>query len=212
MTVCLITRPEHDDTTFYLSNYSKEVIESAQKRGIKVLDLHREKAKRSEVESRLSKSLCNLVFFNGHGDYSCVTGHKNEPLIICNENETLLKSKIVYTISCKSAKELGPKSVEAGAISYSGYDDDFIFSYEPDKISRPLQDETAKLFLEPSKLFMTSLVKGNSVIESQKRTKTLFRENILRLLDSDNPDNDLLRYLVWDSRHLISHGNLNASI
>lgn len=212
MTVCLITRPEHDDTTHYLSNYSKDVIEQAQKRGIKVLDLHREKATKSEVESRLTKSLCSLVFFNGHGSYNMVAGHNNEPLIICNKNEFLLKSKIVYAISCKSAKELGPKSVEAGAVSYTGYDDDFIFSYEPEKISRPLQDKTAKLFLEPSKLFMISLVKGNSVVESQKRTKALFKENILKLLGSDISDKNLLRYLLWDFRHLVSHGNLDATI
>ena len=102
--------------------------------------------------------------------------------------------------------------MKAGAISYSGYDDDFIFSYEPEKISRPLQDKTASLFLEPSKLFMASLVKGNSVIESENKTKTLFRENILRLLSTDMSDKNLLKYLLWDLKHLVSHGNLKATI
>ena len=35
----LITRPEHDDTTHYLSYWSKELIEIAKKKRIAVFDL-----------------------------------------------------------------------------------------------------------------------------------------------------------------------------
>ena len=115
MTEMLITRPEHDDTTHYLSNWSKETIGVAENKNIKVFDLNREKATRKNVESKLSRMSCNLVYFNGHGGFNVIGGHNNEPLIICGENERLLKSKVVYAISCKSAKELGLKSVEAGA-------------------------------------------------------------------------------------------------
>lgn len=208
----LITRPEHDDTTHYLSNWNKETIIFAQERGMKVLDVHRDKAVRAEVENRINKFSPVLVVFNGHGNENTVSGHKNQPIITAGENERLLKSKIVYAISCKSAKILGPKSITSGAISYTGYDDDFIFSYEPEKISRPLTDETAKLFLEHSKRFIESLIKGNSVRESREKSEKILNENIVRLLGSDTHDTSLVRFLWWDLKHFVSHGNLDARV
>ena len=210
MTEMLITRPEHDKTTHYLSNWSKEIIDIAEGKNIKVFDLNREKAIRANVEVRLKKLSCNLTFFNGHGDFNVITGHNNEPIIIGGENEDLLKSKIVYAISCKSAKELGPRSVNAGAVSYTGFDDDFIFVYEPENISRPLHDNTAKLFLEPSQLFMKSLIKGNSVREGMDKTKKLLADNFLKALN-DN-DRDSAKYLWWDLKHFVSHGDVDAKL
>ncbi len=208
----LVTRPEHDTTTHYLSYWNREMITLAQKKGMKVLDLNRENANRQKFESMISKMSPNLVVLNGHGDDNTVTGHNNQPLVKAGENENLLRSKIVYALSCRSAKNLGPKSVESGAISYTGYDDDFIFSYEPENISRPLKDETAKLFLEPSNLFVDSLIKGNTVDESRKRTETLLRKNLVKSLGSTIADASLARFLWWDLRHFVSHGNMDATL
>lgn len=208
----LVTRPEHDTTTHYLSYWNKEMINAAQKKGMKVLDLNRENANRQKFESMISKMSPNLVVLNGHGDDNTVTGHNNQPLVKAGENENLLKSKIIYALSCRSAKKLGPKSVESGAISYTGYDDDFIFSYEPENVSRPLHDGTAKLFLEPSNLFVDSLIKGNTVDESRKRTENLLRKNLVKSLGSTIADASLARFLWWDLRHFVSHGNMDATL
>lgn len=199
----LITRPEHDDTTHYLSSWSKEAIIIAQKKGILVLDLHREKANKKITVSMLSKQNPTLIVFNGHGTEAVVCGHNKEPLLIAEKNEQLLKDKIVYAISCKSAKELGPKSVQSGAKAYIGYNDDFIFFYDPKKITYPLEDETAKLFLEPSYELIISLIKGNAVEESCKRSKRLFEDNIRKLLSSKATEEEtsMARYLWWDSIH-----------
>ncbi len=212
MTTYLITRPEHDNTTHYLSNWSKETIISARERRIKVLDIHREKAIKSNVESGINKLSPTLIVFNGHGDDNTITGHKNQPIITAGENEKLLNLKIVYAISCRSAKNLGPKSIEAGAINYTGYDDDFIFVYENEKITKPLTDETAKLFLEPSKIFIKSLIKGNTIEESRERSKNMLKKNITKLLGSNMQDTAIVRYLWWDFIHFKSHGNLDATI
>ena len=209
----LLTRPEHDDTTFYLSQWSREAIALAKEKGMDVLDLNRERANRKEVEGVLDKISPDVVVFNGHGSEDMVTGHKNEPLIIAGENEGLLRSKLVYAISCRSAKTLGPESIKAGAVAYTGYDDDFIFVTETEKVARPLEDETAELFLSPSNSFIKSLLKGNSVGESHKRAENAFRENILKIAGSDNPDINLIKFLVWDMRHFVSqkHGRENIN-
>jgi len=171
----LITRPEHDDTTRYLSSWSRRALELAQSKGIKILDLNKERANRKEVEGMLVKQTPELVVLNGHGNDDVVTGHKNEPLIKCGQNEKLLKGKITYAISCRSAKNLGRKSVQAGAKAYIGYEDDFIFLYDQLKITRPLDDETAGLFLKPATEVVTLLLKGYSAVEASNKSKELFK-------------------------------------
>jgi hypothetical protein len=51
---------------------------------------------------------------------------------------------------------------------------DFIFCHDLDKISRPLEDKTAKLFLEPSNQVAISLLKGNTSGRSSERSKIFF--------------------------------------
>lgn len=209
----LITRPEHDDTTHYLSNWSVKAIDLARSKGIDVLDLHRDKANKKEVEGRIEKLKPRLMVFNGHGDTDTIAGHQNQPLIKAGENEHLLNSTITYAISCSSAKSLGQKSIDSGAISYIGFDDDFIFAYAPALLSRPLADETAGLFLEPSQELMISLVKSNTVHESYARARTVFKEHIMKLLSSATSEDDakMLRFLRWDFVHLKHLGDPEAT-
>lgn len=210
--IYLVTRPEHDDTTTYLSKWCEETISLAHKKGFKVLDLDREKAVKEEFTNRVNKLEPNLIVLNGHGDENTVTGHKNQPVVIQGENEHLLKDKIIYAISCSSAKSLGMKSVENGAISYTGYDDDFVFLYEPFNSTKPLSDETARIFLEHSNIFIESIIKGNTIKISKQRAEKKLRENILKFLGSNEYDTNFVRFLWWDLRHFVSHGNLDATI
>ena len=205
MSTFLLTRPEHDTTTYYLSHWCKEVISLAESKNIKVLDLNKEKANKKEFESKINTFCPKLIVLNGHGNDDVVTGHKNEPLIKVNSNDILLKNKIVYAISCRSAKSLGIEAIRKGALSYTGYDDDFIFVYESNKISKPLTDNTAKLFLEPSQLFVKSLLKNNSVEESLERAKEEMKNNLKKSFSEEEPSNS--KYLWWNLKHMVSHGD-----
>lgn len=209
----LITRPEHDDTTHYLSNWSKKAIEIAKSKGVKVFDLFRDRANKKEVISMLKKQKPSLVIFNGHGDRNLITGYKDEPLVVAEKNEEILKEKITYAISCKSAKILGPQSVDSGARTYLGYDDDFIFIYDPSKITHPSKDSTASLFLEPSNELIISLIKGNSAEESYKRSQEFFKNNIKKVLSSESTkeETSTARYLWWDMTHQVCLGDKKAT-
>jgi len=181
----LITRPEHDDTTLYLSNWCKESINLASKKGANVIDLHREKANKKEFEGRILKIKPEFIVLNGHGDENSITGHNNEDLISIESDDKILNLNIVYAISCRSAKNLGVKCFEKGTSCYTGYTDDFIFIYEKEKISRPLSDETAKLFLEPSKLFIETIIKNNPVGDALNRSKKKMQDNFLKAISGD---------------------------
>jgi len=208
----LVTRPEYDDTTHYLSDWSKETIKLAENQGLKVLDLQREKANKNEFEGKMEKFSPVLVMINGHGDIDSVTGHKNQILVKVGLNEGILKSKIVYALSCKSAKILGPRSVQAGALNYTGYKDDFIFVYEPELISRPLSDKTAGLFLKPSNILIESLIKGNSVRESFEKSKNALKKNFNLAISTSESDSTTARFLWWNLRNFSSYGDLDTSI
>ncbi|MEK6818879.1 MAG: hypothetical protein AABY10_03005, partial [Nanoarchaeota archaeon] len=151
--------------------------------------------------------------FNGHGNETSITGHKRSPLID-TKNVDLLKDKITYAISCSSGKTLGQESIKRGAKAYIGYDDDFIFFYDPNMITHPTNDKTAKLFLEPSIELANSLIKGNSVEEAFNRSNKMFKDNFRLLLNSETSKENtaMARYLWWDMRHQVCYGDKTASM
>lgn len=210
----LITRPEHDDTTHYLSHWSRQAIDLAEKKGIKVFDLHRENANKQKFQGIIQKQKPDFVIFNGHGSADKIGGHKEEILIQSHRDEKTLNKMIVYAHTCSAAKILGPLAVAEGAISFLGYDEDFIFFYDPKKMTKPLQDETARIFLEPSTEAISSIIKGNTVEEAQKRAKDLFLRSISRMLSTEASEEEtsMVRYLFWDMRHLILCGEKEAKL
>ncbi|MBU4347761.1 hypothetical protein L6249_02155 [Candidatus Parcubacteria bacterium] len=207
--ILLITAPDHDATTRYLSAWSSKILELAGKKNIQVINLKRKKANIKELKSRILKMKPLFVIFNGHGSNNCVTGYENEVLIQSGRNEKLLKEKIVYAISCRSAAELGPESVNAGALTYIGYANDFIFCHDDHKISRPLSDQIAKLFLDPSNQVAVSLIKGNTSETSSRQSKKFFLRNIQKLLSSEasQESSQYAKFLWWDMKHQVCLGD-----
>ena len=210
----LITRPAYDYTTRYISAWAQKILDFAKERSKKVIDLSRERANRQEFESVIVKKDPSLILLNGHGGENYVMGHDGEILIAAEENHKLLKDKIVYALSCRSAKKLGPASIKGGTRAYVGYDEDFIFMYTIEKRTLPLEDRTAALFLEPSNQFAISLLKGNSVGASFESAKKLYIKNIQKFLTSQTSfeDRSAVRYLLWDLRHFVSLGDQEATV
>lgn len=203
-----ITCPSHDDITTYISIWSKEIINTARYIGKDFIQLKDAHAIKSKVHNILSNKPIRFAMFNGHGNKNTITGHNNETLINSPGNEDLLKSKIVYCRSCCSGHQLGPDSINAGADAFIGYDKEFIFVYEIDKIDNPLEDKCASQFLEPTNHIAISLLKGKDVETANKESKQIFMENIKKLLGSDSKEDlELLSSLVWNMRHQVIHGN-----
>lgn len=201
----LITRPSFDLTTRYISAWAKKIIMLAKEKGSIVFDLDKKRANRQEFESMIRKEEPSLIFLNGHGNYNLIAGQDNEELILAGKNERILKKKIVYALSCRSGKILGPSSIKSGAIAYIGYDEDFIFLYNERNQARPGQDKTAEIFLEPSNQVMVSLLKNHKPRESHQNSKKSFIRLIRRLLSSQSSslESSAVRYLIWDMQHQV---------
>lgn len=156
----------------------------------------------------IKKKNPELIFFNGHGNEAMVTGQNEEVIIEAGKNETLLKNAVTYALSCRSARILGTRAVQAGARAYIGYNEDFVFMFISEKRTRPYEDKLAGLFLDPSNQVVRSLLKGHSIYEACASSKRYFMGNIRKLLNSQTPTKDAaaVRYLLWDMKYLTYHG------
>ncbi len=209
MSRLLITRPEHDYATRYLSYWSKDIIKAAIAKDIEVVDLHRGKAAKKELEGRLRKINPTFVVLNGHGSDECVFGHNNEELINAKTNSDLLKGRVTYAVSCNSAKKLG-KACADKTTAYIGYNESFVFNMERQYLSQPLKDKRAAQFLKPSNQVSLSLIKGHTAKEASDSSKRLFSGTIKRLLPSINQNphaREDVADLFWDMNHLVCEGN-----
>lgn len=215
MSKCLlITRPNHDLTTTYLYHWSRLILNQATKSKIKVIDLKAGRASKKEVTGIINKVQPSCIIFNGHGNETEITGMDNKTIIKAGKNEKLLVGTIVYAISCRSAKLLGPQCIKSGTKTYLGYIDDFIFITDEDKTTQPLKDKSAALFLEPAYQIAVALIKGNSATFSFKKSQQLFKKNIYKLMTSATSpeEKDLLPYLFWDLQNQVCLGDKNAAI
>lgn len=183
--ILLVTRPNYDDATSYLFYYAKKIIDYAREKNTKVLDLIRPRLTKQNFLDLISKQDPQLVFFNAHGDEKKIYGDKlredEEVLIEEDRNHTLLNKRITYARACYAAASLGKACTRKGGC-FIGYKTPFSFWIDERWSAKPLNDNTAKLFLEPSNLIVVSLLKGNSAQEAFDKSTNMSKKNILRLL------------------------------
>lgn len=208
----LITRPNHDLITSYLFCWSKLVIEKAKRKGIKVLDLRGNKATDKIFSSYLKKREATFIFFNGHGNETTITGHDNKSLVEIGKNEKILAKKIIYARSCNAANKLGLACVKHHALAFIGYKRKFAVGYNPSKITNPLKDEIAKLFIEPSNLIPISLLKGNTVKKAYEKSQNAMWRNFMFMLSTKASPNqkDAAPYLWINKKYQVALGNQEA--
>src|SRR3989338_2289036 len=205
----IITRPEYDVSTRYLSAWSKEIIKEAKRKNIEVIDLHAEKASKKEFEGRVAKKDPDLVVLNGYGNTYCVTGHDEEVLVRAGHNSELLRNRINYAVSCSSASVLGNEVASFPYTTYIGYTDDFVFPLSQKCIRKPLQDERAGRCLKISNHVVLSLLKGHSSSEAVERSKRMAQEAINNLLTSTRDAEATFdaRILWWNLRNQVCLGD-----
>ncbi|MEA2004164.1 MAG: hypothetical protein U9O53_04350, partial [archaeon] len=103
----LFVRPCHDDVTSYLYFYSRKLLEESENRGLKTINKEKDDANRGVVENIIDKLNPDFIMFNGHGNPAVVCGYHNKVIIENGNNQDLLKDRIIYSLSCSSASELG---------------------------------------------------------------------------------------------------------
>lgn len=213
MRYVLITRPKFDDTTTYLFSWGSEIIECLQNTSFNLIDLKEDKANRKSVESALLKKNPNLVIFNGHGTPSTIHGQDNE-ILIDSKNKHLLKSKIIYSISCSSAKTLGVEVAKEDSTTFVGYENEFIFLVDTNKSCTPEKDNIAKLFMDSSNQFSISLLKGKTTGEAYEDTKKKYNDWIIHYSANESlPEaSSIISCLIWNRENLVLLNSENKKL
>lgn len=208
MAKVLITRPNHDEATNYLYFWTSLVIKTITKKNITVYDLSSKKATQKNFVGYL-KHNPDFVFFNGHGATNLITGYKNEVLVDTNNVFLLSKTKIIYARACQAGKILGQCLINAGTKTFIGYTNNFVFLRIKRFITHPLDDFLAKLFLEPSNLIATTIIKGHSANEANNRSINAMRKNLRFTLSSEaKPEEQAAASYLWSNINCqVLHGN-----
>ena len=210
----VITRPNHDVTTFYLFHWSKPILDQAKRHKISVVDLLGDRANKKEFMSVIRKTRPKLVVVNGHGNSDTLMGQDNEVLVTTDENEEIFADTVVYARSCESAKNLGPSCITNGARAYIGYREDFVFFVQDGHTRDPLRDRTAQLFLEPANGVVIALLKGHTTGVAYEKSKEMYTRTMQKLLTSETPkeEKELVPYLRWNMVHQVCLGDGGAKI
>ena len=210
MKTTLFVRPNHDDVTSYLHFYSKILLKESESRGFKTINKEKQDANKIVITSVINKQNPEFIMFNGHGSSTMICGHQDETLIEKGKNHNLIKNKIVYALACSSANKLG-NEVADNKTTFIGYVDEFALGMDKNNQTTIYRDKRAKLFLEPSNLLVSSLLKGNSAEKATIKAKELMRKNISKLRTDPFPDaKDYLPYLYNNYFVLDVLGNKSA--
>lgn len=210
----IVTRPNYDPVTRYLSAWSSLLIAEADERNIQVIDLAGLKANRRDLEGRIKKMSPSLIIINGHGSETAVTGQDEEVIVEAGTNSILLKGRITYAVSCDSAAVLGREVGAFSGSAYIGYEKAFAMMQSRAYVNRPLEDPFAEPFMKFSNHIVISLLKGHGAGESVRRAKEVGVARVHSLLASNSDVNSqaIARYLWWDVRHLVCHGDQEKTL
>ena len=199
----VFTRPDYEIVTHYLFVWSQKLVSEAKKNKWTVTDLRKSQATIAKFTAAVGKTSPALILLHGHGNYSSISGHNGKVIIQAGQNENILKNAVTYAFSCQTAKELGTAAVEAGAKSYIGYNEDFIFFQTEGMEKSPASDKRAAKFMEPALEVSSSLLQKKSAKKAWRNSQKAFKKNIDALISSNSKEVYLVRYLLWDKNHQV---------
>lgn len=180
----LITRPSYDDATTYLYYYAGLLLKEAEERGIQYIDLKRPRLTPENFTKIVKQKSPIFIFFNAHGDEKRIYGDKRsqgeDVLVEEGKNHRLLDNRLVYARACWSAASLG-KACVGGC--FIGYKVPFRFWHDEEWATKPLNDNVAKRFLDPSNSIVSALLKGNTAREAVEKSAMVTKKTMLKLLE-----------------------------
>lgn len=196
----IITLPDYDDATSYLSYFSKFIIEEAEQKNFKIKIIDSSELNAGSFSQIVRKLDYNFIMINGHGSEDSIFGYKSNILIKADGNADILKEKVTYARSCNAGSILGENCVKNSKKGcFIGYTLPFIFYIDNRWSTKPNNDNIAKLFLLPSNAIAISLIKGNVTLEAHENSKKQILKNIKRLLENKGTDSYRFAEAPWNN-------------
>lgn len=213
--VLVITNPSDDIATEYLDAWSEKIRDLAmKKKETTIFELRKGDATRKKLVALINKEKPRFIILNGHGDDNLVFGYGHDILIKCDDNEHILKEKIVHSLSCSSGKVLGPKCIEIGTLAYIGYKENFKLAHLNNKTkNEQLSDEVAALFLDPAFEAILALIEGESAESAYAISQTKYLQILIKLIAiNDTGYNTVVASRLFHNyQHQVCLGDQQAS-
>ena len=189
--VLLVINASHDPPTEYLHSWCEKILEFARdKEDIVYLELSGHNATKEKFEKNIAEKEPQLIIFNSHGTEDAIQGYPSEVLIKCDQNEGILKERIVHAMSCEAGRKLGPQCVKFGTRAYIGYSQKFKLACEKRETKeKQLNDQYAGFVLEPAFEAVLALVQGNTAEEAFRRSQRKAAETLRLLLTKTSTPN-----------------------
>ena len=212
----IITCPEHDDATAYLTYFSEDIIDEAEKKPLRSKKVSYNELNIGDFSKILTKLDYKLVVLNGHGSHDSIFGYKQNVIIQLGKNDYLLKERLVYARSCDAGAELGPECMEHTKEGcFIGYNLPFVFYMDSKWTTKPNNDRIARLFIEPSNLVPISIIKGHSAVESHNNAKKQMLKTMNKLIKEGKKEQETPFYLeaLWNNYlGQVIYGNMEAKL
>lgn len=211
----IVTNPAHDDATKYLAAWSDKIKLDLLCRSIvfDIFELKHDEVTKDKLMELIDEKNPNLVLFHGHGSNKSIFGFNLNVLIECDNNEDILKDRIVHSLTCNSGEELGPKCILYGTKTYIGYNKEFKFNGDGSQTDTlRLSDILASIFLEPAFEVEKALLEGDNSEQAYNRSQQKYNDNLQILLTSSNPvlNSVYASRLYHDMVHQVVLGDLNS--
>jgi len=187
----IITLPQSDDVTEYLTIFSKDIINACNTKEIKIFKLHRENANRKNFEKSISSYDYSFIILNGHGGDNCVTGHKEEEILIKGDNDWLMVGRIVYARSCYAGAGLGNYFKENSGC-FIGYELPFMFLSDK-------TDNIARIFFDTSNRVPIGLINGQTTKVANDNSKKSMLKAIKKALIKGDKDSQNIAAILWNN-------------
>ncbi len=205
-TRCLFCENTTDGVTTSFANYRIANVHPVfQKRGFTVVVLKGVDDVRTNFIPQAKNGLTVYMGGVGHGNYSLYTGHAGSHILEVGQYDSAeVKGKAIHFLSCETAGQLGPDTIDKGGKSYAGYTENFILQW--DDGSTTAVDEF-ELFARADSTYDLMMANGATAQQSYDATIQAFNAAI-----SQVPNTVAATYLTYDRDHLKLLGTASATI
>lgn len=142
----------------------------------------------------------------GHGAPDAYAGHNNE-ILMTDKSLPNVKDKVVILLSCETAQELGPSLIKAGAASYIGWNQDFVWVMDGDLSSTPWKDTWAAPVLLPVVGCINDVLDGKTTGEAYDNMINAFTK------EAAEEDEEIIQEcILFNRKNVVLLGDRNAKI
>lgn len=164
-----------------------DIVTQNKRAGQTITELIGDDANPDKIKQELTKTNSIVFAGIGHGNSGIYTVECTTPLLHAESPEelVLMKSRITSLCSCLTAQVLGPALIDAGALVYTGYKEEFWFYIgDAPNSTRAVQSP----FLAEFK-FVASLLNGRSTGDARSDQLARYDEEISFWTVGDGKDN-----------------------